>query len=68
MEQWQKVFSSTDFFQAELLKQLLVANDIEAVLLNKKDSSYQFGEAQVLVAESDRERAEALILQNNLNT
>ena len=37
-------------FQAEILKQVLADHDIEAVILNKMDSSYRaFGEIELYV-------------------
>ena len=65
---WQKVYSSNDQFKAELLRQVLVANQIEAVVLNQKDSSYQFGEVLILVPEADRLNAETLIHQQLNNS
>ncbi len=65
---WQKVYSSNDQFKAELLKQVLVANQIEAVVLNQKDSSYQFGEVSILVHQADWTTAKTLIHQQLNNT
>ncbi len=61
---WVKAYSSSDFLRAELIRQLLVENDIEAVILNKKDSSYHFGEVQIWTAEADAQAAKALITQH----
>ena len=63
---WIKVYTSADFFKTEMLRQLLEENEVEAVLLNKKDSSYQFGEVQIMVPESEFAKAIALITQNEL--
>ena len=47
---------------AEIIKQGLIENDIAAVIMNKKDSSYQtFGVIEVLVNKKDVEKAEAFI-------
>ncbi|KEQ29723.1 putative signal transducing protein [Pedobacter antarcticus] len=60
---WVKVFTSGNALEAEIVKQGLIAIDIPAVVLNKKDSSYQaFGLAEVLVNEVDSAAAEAYIL------
>jgi hypothetical protein len=64
---WIKIYASGDFFKAELIRQALEENDIEVVLMNKKDSSYQFGEVQLLVPESAFAQATEIIIQNNLN-
>jgi hypothetical protein len=65
---WQKVYSSNDQFKAELLKQVLVANQIEAVVFNQKDSSYQFGEVSILIPEADWATAVTLIHQQLNNS
>lgn len=61
---WFKVYTSTDFLKAEMIRQLLIENTIDAVLMNKKDSSYHFGEVQIWVSEADSEAAIALITQH----
>lgn len=61
---WVKVYSHSDFLKAELIRQLLIENAIEAVMLNKKDSSYHFGEVQIWTAETDAEAAKAVITQH----
>jgi type III secretory pathway lipoprotein EscJ len=69
MEQrWTTIYTSTNLYQAEILRQALEANGIDAVLLNKKDSSYQFGEVQVMVPEADFAASTEIIIQQNLNT
>ena len=63
---WIKIYTSSDFFKAEMVRQSLVENEIEAVLLNKKDSSYQFGEVQILVPEDQENLAKELITEYHL--
>ena len=47
---WVQVYSTDKMFQAEILKQVLSDNEIEAVIINKMDSSYKaFGEIEVYV-------------------
>ena len=59
---WVKVYTTQDAITAEIIKQGLVENDIAAVIMNKKDSSYQnFGLVDVMVSEADLEAAEAYI-------
>ena len=59
---WVKVYTTKDPITAEIIKQGLIENEIAAVLMNKKDSSYQvFGLVDVMVTEKDREAAEAYI-------
>lgn len=66
MEQtWVRIYTSNDYFKAEIIRQALEASGIDAVLLNKKDSSYQFGEVQIMVPEADFAAATEIIIQQN---
>jgi signal recognition particle GTPase len=38
---WVQVYTTDRMFQAEIFKQVLADHDIEAVILNKMDSSYR---------------------------
>ena len=54
MKDWQKVFSSPNHFQASLVQHVLETNELQAILLNKKESAYRFtGEAEVHVLKQD---------------
>ena len=47
---WVQVYSTDKMFQAEILKQVLADHEIEAVIINKMDSSYKsFGEIEIYV-------------------
>ena len=64
---WIKVYETEDQFQAEILRQGLMAIDIDAVVLNKQDSSYKtFGVLSVLVHPDNLEKAKEYILENNI--
>jgi hypothetical protein len=59
---WVKVYTTQDPITAEIIKQGLLENDIAAVIMNKKDSSYQvFGMVDVMVSATDFEAAEVYI-------
>lgn len=59
---WTKVYTTENPVTAEIIKQGLIENDIAAVIMNKKDSSYQtFGIIEVLVNKKDFDAAEAYI-------
>lgn len=59
---WIKVYTTENPVTAEIIKQGLIENDIAAVIMNKKDSSYQtFGIIEVLVNKKDAEAAELYI-------
>ncbi|WP_028296461.1 DUF2007 domain-containing protein [Olivibacter sitiensis] len=58
---WIKLFTGTDFFKAEIARQALEEAGIHAVLLNKKDSSYGFGQVELWVHESNKAFAEEVL-------
>ena len=59
---WIKIYTSTDPFKIELLKGFLDQNNIVAMSINKKDSSYlAFGEIELLVDAKDVMKAKILI-------
>ncbi|MCR9252340.1 MAG: DUF2007 domain-containing protein [bacterium] len=49
MSSWQKVYSDQLMYRAEIVKSVLLENDIKSVILSKKDSAYQFGHYDVMV-------------------
>jgi hypothetical protein len=61
---WIKIFSSTNYYQAEMVKQMLIENQIDTVLFNKQDSSHRtFGYIEVYIHQKDFSDAiEAMIL------
>ena len=59
---WITIYTSTDPFKIELLKGFLDQNNIVAMSINKKDSSYlAFGEIELLVDAKDVMKAKILI-------
>lgn len=61
---WVKIYTSPNFYRAEIIKQMLNENDVGAVLINKKDSSYNaFGNVEVWVHEENFSTAIELINQ-----
>jgi hypothetical protein len=59
---WVKVHTVAQEYQAEMIKYLLLENDIECVILNKKDSAYLFGEIEIFVDVKDALNAKQFIL------
>lgn len=49
MSNWQSVFKTNLAHQAEIVKSVLNDADIQAIILNQKDSSYLFGLIEVKV-------------------
>jgi hypothetical protein len=61
-EAWEMIFSSTLMYRVELLKELLENEDIPAVIMNKKDSSYlAFGEVELYTLRDDVLRAKQIV-------
>jgi len=65
MEQnWIKIFTSRDFYKAEIIKQMLIENEVDAVVINKQDSSYNnFGSIEVWIHQENFSTAIELINQ-----
>ncbi|MFN5712427.1 MAG: DUF2007 domain-containing protein [Bacteroidota bacterium] len=62
MDNWSKVFESMDLQYTELLKSLLIREGIEAVSMNKKDSSnIIFGTISLYVPAEMEQKALAII-------
>lgn len=59
---WQKVFSTDQLHQAEIVKSVLREHHMNPVLINKKDSSYHnFGEIEIHVSSEFSLRARQII-------
>ncbi len=59
---WKLIYTTSQPYQAELIKQKLENDGIESVVINKHDSTYNtFGEAEIYVNEIDKEKAIHLI-------
>ncbi len=69
MEQnWVKVFTSTNYYEAEIVKQMLTEQQIDTVLLNKQDSSHQtFGHIEVYIHQQDFSNAIEAMILNEIN-
>lgn len=50
MDKWQKVYESGVMHQAEIVKSVLMDMDLPAIVVNKKDSNYHFGQFEVYVS------------------
>ncbi|MCD4790305.1 MAG: DUF2007 domain-containing protein [Bacteroidales bacterium] len=62
---WVKIFSTSENYKAEILKGLLLENNIEAVIINKKDSAYLFGELELYVRMDNVLKAKRIITTHN---
>ncbi|MDL2283087.1 DUF2007 domain-containing protein [Odoribacter sp. OttesenSCG-928-G04] len=57
---WTAVFSTDKLYQAELVKENLEENGIEAVILNQKDSAFLEGSIDVMVDNKHYEKAKEI--------
>ncbi|WP_257658599.1 putative signal transducing protein [Parapedobacter lycopersici] len=62
---WIKLITTASPIEAEMIRQLLETNGITAVVLNKQDSSYRFGQIELYVHESVSATAGELIAGQN---
>ncbi len=68
MSEWICVYKDKDQYKVELIKNELINNDIEAVVLNKVDHNYPIlGFSELRVMSDDKFRAEVLVNQYLLN-
>lgn len=66
MDNWVSVFTTTEVFEADRMKELLGESGIPAVVLNQLDSAYKiFGELNVMVNQEYQEKAEEVIKTYN---
>ena len=65
---WVRIFTSTDFYKSEMIKQALAGYHIESVVFNKLDSSHRtFGDIEIYIHPDDFSDAlEVLILNQNI--
>ena len=55
---WKQIFMTGQDFKAQMAKDLLEQNGIEALIMNHKDSTFTtFGDIEVYVREEDEEKA-----------
>ncbi len=61
MNNWQKVYTTHNIHRAEIVKGVLEAHNIPAVVLSKKDTSYHFGHCEVMAPAEDTIKALKII-------
>ena len=65
---WIRIFTSSDYFQSEMVKQALAGNHIDAVLLNKQSSAHRsFGDIEVYIHHKDFSKAVEVIILNQVS-
>ena len=58
---WIEVYSTNDIFKAEVIKNMLISNNIEAIIMNQQDSSYHFGTAKIYTKKENILQANEII-------
>ena len=58
---WIEVYSTNDIFKAEVIKNMLISNNIEAIIMNQQDSSYHFGTAKIYIKKENILKAKEII-------
>ena len=58
---WQQVYSAKSAIDAEMVRGMLENVGIDAVVMNKQDSSYLFGDVEVYVSKEQAEKAADII-------
>jgi hypothetical protein len=58
---WIEVYSTNDIFKAEVIKNMLISNNIEAIIMNQQDSSYHFGTAKIYTKKESILKAKEII-------
>ncbi|MBN2776620.1 MAG: DUF2007 domain-containing protein [Bacteroidales bacterium] len=67
-ENLELVYATGTEYLAELLKQILEENNITALVINRQDSSYHFGDIEVYVNAEDLFRAKEICEEFENNT
>ncbi len=64
---WIKIFTSTNYYQSEIVKQMLIEHHIASVLINKQDSAHRnFGNIEVYIHQEDFSKAIEIIILNQI--
>ena len=64
MDNWIKIYTTTDLQHAEIIRAVLINEEIETVVMNKKDTSITaFGEIELYVDEANVDLAMNIIKQ-----
>ncbi|GGH09686.1 hypothetical protein [Mucilaginibacter phyllosphaerae] len=65
---WVKIFTSSNYYQSEIVKQVLTGYQIDAVLLNRQASSHQaFGDIEVYVHQENFSNAIEIMILNQIS-
>jgi hypothetical protein len=63
---WVLVFSTDQMYKAMIMKEKLLEESVDSIIVNKKDSVYAFGEIELYVNPSDAVRSIHIIKKSEL--
>ncbi len=63
---WIKIYTSSDFFKSELVRQVLIDHEIETIILNKQGFPYRIGEVELYIHQNNFQKALQIIIENEL--
>lgn len=63
---WKKIYTTNQVHQPEIIKSILGDNEIPCTSIDKKDSSYIFGEIEIYVPEENVQKALSLLKEHNI--
>jgi len=58
---WVKIYATSKEYEIEMLRSMLLENEIESVVMNKKDSAYLFGDFELYVLRENIMKAKTII-------
>jgi hypothetical protein len=68
MNDWFKLYATTNQAEASIIKGMLEENNVPVFIMNKQDSSYlNFGEVEVYVPHNLKEIAQSLLNKTLMN-
>lgn len=62
---WKKIWTTANPMEAEIIKQMLLENEVNAVVINKQISPYNLGTVELYVHEQQVGLALGLMADNN---
>ncbi len=63
---WIKIYTTNKSHEIEFAKSILADENIDAFVIDKKDSSYIFGDAELYVTEENASKAQLILTENEL--
>lgn len=65
-DDWIKIYSSSDFYKCEIVRQVLIDYEINAVLFDKQGFPYKIGDVEIYIHQKDYQKAIEVIISKDL--